>query len=207
MIYFAIIAGVIILAIFILVWLRKLQFDQVHRNFLDLVDHFGGKVVRGGFAVRPRYGGIYKDFKLAISISSEQKSKEHERRFYISVFLQSPAGINYTILSKKWMEWREDDSKHKRITQEVPHTDYLVEVADENILQRLDFKMIEKIVKGIDPFAYALVSRRGVILERLSGDLIKDTEFAKLNPLIEGVYELTAISEKSSSPQESGSEV
>ena len=193
MIYAVIIFGLLLLSILILLWLRKVQYDAVHRNFLDLEDHFGGRVIRGGFAVRPRFSGNYRDARVSISISSEKKSKDHPRRFYISVFMQTPAKANYTVMSNDWLQQETGQEKRRQMSRQIADKAYRVEVSEKKILKQLDIAGIEKVVKKIHPFAYVLVSRRGLVLERISTNLIKDTEFLVLEPLVEGLYELSTV--------------
>ncbi|MBN2366667.1 MAG: hypothetical protein EH225_12240 [Calditrichaeota bacterium] len=181
-------------AVLILVWFRKVQYDAVHRNFLDLVDKYGGRVMRGGFAIRPRYSGTFNNSRLAISISSEKKKNGKNRQFYISIYMQSSGSVNYTILSEDWMENQSDDKESKRIFKEIWDSKYLLEVSDENILKKLDLEKIENIVRRMHPFAYVLVSKKGLILERVSNNLIKDSEYHNLYPLLEGMYDLGQIS-------------
>jgi len=193
MIYAIVIFILLLVSILILIWLRKAQYDAVHRNFLDLEDHFGGRVVRGGFAVRPRFSGNYRDARVSISISSEKKSKDHPRQFYISVFMQTSAKANFTVMSNEWLHQQFVQEKRHRISQQIDDKAYRVEVSEKNVLKQLDFPGIEKVVKKIHPFAYILVSRKGLVLERLSTNLIKDTEFQVLEPLLEGLYELSTV--------------
>ncbi len=198
MIYAIIIVGLLLAALLILVWLRKAQYDAVHRNFLDLEDHFGGRVIRGGFAVRPRFSGNYRDARVSISISSEKKTREHPRQFYISVFMQTPAKANFTVMSNDWLHRQSVQEKRRRASRQIADKAYRVEVSEKNVLKQLDFPSIEKVVKKMHPFAYILVSRRGLVLERLSSNLIKDTEFRVLEPLLEGLYELSTVPVKGS---------
>lgn len=193
MLYIIVPLAAVLVGILILVWLRKMQFDAVHRNLLDLVDKYGGRVVRSGFAVRPRYSGTYKDSNVSISISAEKKNKNTPRQFYISVYVQAQANSNFTVISNDWLQWRDKSDKKHRFTRAIADKKYLVEVTNQALLNRLNYKQIEHIVNKLHPFAYVLVSRKGLILERLSSDLIRDTEFAKLESLMEGAYALSEV--------------
>ncbi len=199
MIYVIIGLAAIVLFFLLLIWIRKVQYDAVHRNFLDLVDNYGGRVLRGGFAVRPRFSCEYNGSKLSISISAEKKTKNRPRQFYISVFLQAPANANFTVMYSDWLQPRNNDDNKKRFTHPILNKKYVVEVTDKSLFKKLDLNKIEKAVKKLDPFAYVLVSRRGLILERLSTNLIKDTEIENLENLIEGVYQLSVLPVKGAS--------
>jgi hypothetical protein len=196
MTYTIIIFLFISLALVVLIWLRKIQFDAVHRNFLDLVDHFGGKVQRGGFAIRPRFSGEYQGFPVSISISSERKKKDQSRQFYISIYFKSPANFNFTVLSRDWLKGRNEAETNKRNFAEIVEKKYRLEGSNINIRKNLEITTIEDIIKNIHPIAYVLVSKKGMILERISTNLIKDTEFGALNKLLEGLWKLSQLSAK-----------
>jgi len=59
-VYITIILSLILFVVAGLIWLRKAQYDAIHRNFLDLVDQYGGRVVRDAFAIRPKFMGKFK---------------------------------------------------------------------------------------------------------------------------------------------------
>lgn len=198
MIYFFFLFLLIFVVLGLLIWLRKIQFDAVHRNFLDLVDQYGGRVIREGFAIRPKFTGLFKNYRLSISISSEKKTEKNPRRFYISIYLQAPGIKNFTVLSNDWINLHQDKQNKKRITKQIFNKKYSLEVSEKKILGKLDISRIENVVKEMHPFAYVLVSRKGLILERISHNLIADTEYEKLNPLLEGMYHLSCIPEKDS---------
>jgi hypothetical protein len=185
---------ILVLAVLLLlIWLRKAQFDAVHRNFLDLEDHYGGRVIRNGFAIRPKYSGVFKDNRMSISISSEKKTDDHPRQFYISIYMQVPSQINFTVLSNSWLSKKTETTKKKRFIKKIVRDHYSIEVTDNAIFTRINIPRLEKLIESMDPFAYILVSKRGLILERLSDDLIADTEFNKLNQLLTSMEQLTRI--------------
>jgi len=190
------IAGVLFLfvgGILLLVWLRKVQYDAVHHNFLDLQDHYGGRVIRAGFAVRPQYAGHYKKNRITVSVSSE--GKRGERRYYIAVTMQSHASVYFTILSRRWLEDRQGRSRKDNV---VPLLDgqYLLEVPRVALLRQINVNALNAIVEKLHPFAYVLIAKTGIILERLSTNLIKDTEFQVLRRLIQNMYQLKLTVEK-----------
>jgi hypothetical protein len=178
-----------------LIWLRKIQFDAIHQNFLDLEDNYGGKVYRGGFAVRPKYIGSFENIKLSISISSERKNNQRSRRFYISVYLEAPSKINFTVMSTNWLNLEKRDMSDRHF-KKIFKNSYLIEVSEKNILSRLNLKKIETMVEDLHPFAYALISKKGLILERISQNLVEDTKFQKLDELVKLLYDLGQIPPK-----------
>jgi len=194
MIYLLIGVSILLFSFAVLIWLRKVQYDGIHRNFLNLVDHYEGQIVRAGFASRPKFSGQFKDFPITVSFSSEKKGGRPFRRFYVAVFLQAPGKLNFTIMSKNWMSETEPQTLSGRHILWLSDGEYLVEVTDKNLLRKLDVKQIEEILSQLHPFAYVLVSKRGLILEKLSRNLMKDTEEEYLLPLFEGLYALRNLS-------------
>jgi len=193
MLYVLVFFILVLAVLLLLIWLRKAQFDAVHRNFLDLEDHYGGRVIRNGFAIRPKYSGVFKENRMSISISSEKKTDDHPRQFYISIYMQAPSTINFTVMSNSWLSKKSEPAGKKRFIRKVARENYSVEVTDNAIFARINLPRLENIIESMDPFAYVLVSKRGLILERLSDDLIADTEFNKLNHLLTSMEQLTQI--------------
>ncbi|MEJ2048627.1 MAG: hypothetical protein P8Y60_02070 [Calditrichota bacterium] len=181
------------LTILLFIWLRKAQFDAVHRNFLDLEDHYGGRVIRNGFAIRPKYSGIFKEHRMSISISSEKKTADHPRQFYISIYMQVPSPINFTVMSNSWLSKKSESAQKKRYIKKIVHDNYSIEVMDKTIFARINIPKLEDLIENMHPFAYVLVSKRGSILERLSDNLIADTEFNKLDRLLLSMKDLSLV--------------
>lgn len=188
-----IILSLLLLGVLVLVWLRKVQFDAVHRNFLDLVDHYGGKVVRSGFAVRPRFSGEMHGLPVSVSLYSEKQEKDKPRQFYISVYLKAEAKANFTILAQDWIKERSGEKRKQGARKPILNKSFMIETANKKMLKSLNIADLERVVKNISPLAYVLVSKKGLIAERISTNLIKDTEFEKIQPLLEGLYELSQL--------------
>ncbi|UCF65639.1 MAG: hypothetical protein JSW33_07330 [bacterium] len=193
-VYITIILSLILFVVAGLIWLRKAQYDAIHRNFLDLVDQYGGRVVRDAFAIRPKFMGKFMDTTVTVSFSSEKKDKNKSRQYYISIFLQANSIINFSILSMDWLSKEGQNKLGDRIVKNIFDQKYLIEVSDKELMKNLNSKAIETMVSRMHPFAYALVTKKGIILERLSQNLIEDTEFTQINELLEALYGLTKIS-------------
>ena len=193
MVYLTIILSLILLIVGGLIWLRKAQYDAIHRNFLDLVDQYGGRVVRSGFAIRPKYTGRFKENNVSISFSTEKKNKNETRQYYLSVFLQATNEINFSILSMEWLGDEDKVDLSKRVIKKIFDNKYVIEVSEKNLLNKLDANYIEKTVEKMHPFAYTLISKKGIILERLSHNLIADTEFEPISQLLELLHSFTKI--------------
>ena len=192
-VYVTIFLSLLLLVMAGLIWLRKAQYDAIHRNFLDMEDKYGGRVMRDGFAARPKFMGKFKDSTVSVSFSSEKKDKNQTRRYYISIFLQAHSNINFSILSMDWLSKDGQSKLSDRIVHSIFDHKYLIEVSNEPLMKKLNHNQIEHIVSHMHPFAYALVTKKGIILERLSQNLVEDTAFNHLNELLEALYSLKKI--------------
>ncbi len=185
--------GALVLVFFVLIWLRKLQYDAVHQNFLDLVDEFGGEVLRGGFAVRPRYRGTYCGRAVSISIYSEKK--DGRRTYYISLLMKLKAPATFTILSRTWIGQQPVKNKEQRFLKELAGGAYLLEVSEKESFKRLHVEGLEQLVGQLEPFAYILVAKSRLILERVSSKLIDDTRIEVLKALLEAMHRFCTVVE------------
>ncbi len=189
----AIVLGAILLGFWILIWVRKLQFDVIHRNLLELEDAFGGKVSRGGLASRPRYSGTYKGNKVSVSFSYESKQKS--KQYYLAVTMQCRSPVQFTVLSRNWLAEQADAHQEGKTIKAVAGGDYLVEVSKSHLMKKIPFKKIDPIIRKLDPFAYILVAKTGMIMERVSDHLVKDTQFAVIRDIFEHLYQLQQVLE------------
>lgn len=178
----AIIMTIIFLFLLLLIWLRKVQFDAIHQNFLDLEDQLGGEVVRGGFAVRPRFKGEYNGKPFAISISSE--GSREERRYYISVTMRAKSRYSFTVMDADWLGKRANDTGKERDLQPLLEGKYILELARNTRLGKKDLALIEKVIQPLAPFAYILVGGSSLMMERISHNIIEDTKIAHTPPLL-----------------------
>ncbi len=201
MIYAIIFLGIVLFALGVLVLLRKFQYDVVHRNFLALEDRYGGKIIRGGFAVRPRYVGEIEGNRFSVSISTEKNKQGSGRIYYLSFFMQKAADANFTIMSVDWLGKNVEAHRKKGQVKPIFQGKYQVEAAQKELFKKMDWPRMEEIVQQIHPFAYALVSSRGIVLERLSTNLARDTEFEQINPVINGMLKLGHLLQPTESSQ------
>jgi len=192
-----IIAGILVLILlgfWILVWVRKLQFDVIHRNLLELEDAYGGTVKRGGLASRPRYSGEYKGNKVSVSFSYE--SKKESKHYYLAVTMQCRSPVQFTVLSRDWLAEQADAHEEGKKTKAIANGKYLIEVTKAHLLKKIPVKKVEQIIRQLDPFAYILIARTGIIMERISEHLVRDTQFAVLSETFEQLYQLQQVLEK-----------
>lgn len=180
----------IFLVLLMLLFLRKAQFDAIHQNFLDLEDAYGGQVIRGGFAVRPRYAGRFKGQDIVVSISTEKT--EGERRYYIAVSMEAASRLNFFIKSTDWLGKKEVAEDQKERTLSILNGQYLLEAKSSADLKKVDLAIFEKLVANLPPFAYILIGNSRMLLERISQRILDDTKLEAMQPVFEGMYQLKA---------------
>ncbi len=189
----AIIVTLVFLVLLGLMWLRKLQFDAVHRNFLLLAEKIRGKVIRHGFAERPRFSGNFKGQDISISFTTE--GGKGERKYYLTLTMQAKSKINFTILSSGWLEKREFTPEEERRMISLDDGAYLLETSKQGQTKKLSPEKIEEVIHSIHPFAYILMAKSGMILERASTNIATDTHPDQILPLLEGMYALKRLVE------------
>lgn len=183
----------ILLILLAMIFLRKLHFDHIHRNLLDLEDKYGGKVIRGGFAVRPKYSGDYKGRKVSVTITY---SKEKDgRKYYVELTMQAKSRLQFSILGPNLLEEKDITPERKNKIVKLNEDDYLVEVTNPNHIKLLNLKQISSIVTNMYPFVFILITKTGLMFEKVSNDLIKDTDIRQLGSLFKNMYELREVLE------------
>jgi hypothetical protein len=95
-------------------------------------------------------------------------------------------------MSANWLNLEKNDMS-KRHFKKIYDNNYLVEVSEKRMLSRLNLEQIEKAVQKMHPFAYVLISKKGLILERISQNLVEDTKFEKLDGLLKLLHTLGQI--------------
>lgn len=187
--------GALTLLIGAMIFLRKLHFDSIHRNLLDLEDKFGGKVIRGGFAIRPKYSGNYKGKKVSVTITY---SKEKDgRKYYIELTMQAESNFQFSIMGPNLLEGQDLPPERKKKIVTLDDNNYLLEVTDPSHIKRLNIKKISDIAAKMYPFVFILITKTGLMLEKVSNDLIKDTDIRQLGSLFKNMYELRELLEQS----------
>lgn len=180
--------ALVLLLIVMMIFMRKIHFDSIHRNLLDLEDKFGGKVIRGGFAVRPKYSGDYKGKKISVTIAYSKE--DGNRKYYIEITMQAKSKYQFSILGPNLMKGQDIPPDRRKKIIELSDENYLLEVTDPSHIKLLNIKKIGNIVKTMYPFVFILITKTGLMLEKASNDLIKDTDIRHLVSLFKNMYEL-----------------
>lgn len=182
--------SVLLLLYLVMLFVRKSLWDAVHRNLLDIEDHYNGKVIRNGFASRPVFKGRFEDNDITINFSSA-KTKAG-RRTYIDFTLTGASPFSLTIAEKNWLD--EQNSTNNNPKEEIVlknNTPIVIMSADAQKLKRIistpDFI---NTLEQIENMAYFFVGKTGTICEFWTDQVDRDTDFAKMKPRLEMIYKL-----------------
>jgi hypothetical protein len=164
----------IILAAFLVLyallgWLRKVQYDSVITNFKDLEQPLKGKVFRANIFSRPYFKGQIGSNEVTIGFTSERKGGKRDIYLYYTLACQSP--VQLSIISTDWLQHRGEEMESNNIP--LLNNRFLLQT-NSNLSQKL-VKEIEKLISDIPTFAYILVAETGILMERISTNLIDDT--------------------------------
>jgi len=176
---------------FILVWLRKVQYDAIHRNFISMEDKFGGKVVRKSALFRPFYAGKVKGREVRVGFTSEKY--QDKRNYYVNYTLECSAKIQGSIIETKWYESREEKSDDEM----VPLLNGKFWLQVKGSMPKNFSKKLETQIKNFPDFSYVLVAKTGMILERTTERLADDSEAEINNTIISGMVKIASVFEKS----------
>lgn len=190
MFYFLIAVLIVFLIYGFLIYIRKTMWDAVHRNLLDLEDHYDGRVMRRGFATRPIFHGRMNGSSFTINFSTEKK--EGKRNTYIDFSYERASEITYTISDKNWLEKQTDESPSDFLTvQNSSGHEFVVRPASDNDVKKLIRKKEFEDVINMDGLAYVFAGKTGLICELISEEVIKSTEVENLDntlKLIRNLY-------------------
>lgn len=179
----------VFLLLLIMVWLRKINFDAIHQNFLEMEDVYGGKVIRNGFAVRPRFAGEFKGKEFSISITSDKS--DGKRVYYIALAMQARSKINFSVLDHRSLADVEIPEERRERMLAFGDDRYMLEVGKKYHITKVDLNDLTSAIRKIDPFVYILVGKTNILLERASNDIFQDTKLAVIEPILDGMYELS----------------
>lgn len=168
----------------LLVWLRKTSWDAVHRNLLDLEDNYGGRVIRRGFASRPMFHGKYNNFGLTVNFSTAKSSDG--RLTYIDISYEKSGSVSLSISDKKWLESQDaGELKDYKSILTNSGAELIIRPFSLDTVQRLlNEKSFLDLLNNIENLAYIFIGKSGVITEFIAKDIIRETEFIKMNERI-----------------------
>jgi hypothetical protein len=183
----------LLLAWFGLIFLRKSLWDVVHRNFLDLVDNYNGKIIRNSFAARPVFHGQVNGNELTINFST---AKAHSgRKTYLDISLTVSSDLSLTITEKNWQKEQSDKSPENAIEVllENGKTFFVMPADNKKISALVGQEELKQILGTFDNLAYFFIGKSGTICEFWSDKIDRDTEFEIMQPRLEEIQKLLEI--------------
>ncbi len=185
MIYFLGFIGLIFLVWLLLLYVRKSQWDTIHRNLLDLEDHFEGKVIRRGFAARPFFHGQVEGHPFTLNLSSERI--DNERINYVDISWDLPVSETLTIAEFSWLKKRRDkDDAQLKLLKSDQGKEFALMHKNKNRLEQLvTSPVIQQFVSQFENLCYVFLGKTGLICEFSAENLASATEFNSLKSKLE----------------------
>jgi hypothetical protein len=190
-----IIAVVFIFIIFLVVlnFLRKLQWDAIHNNLLDLTNEIGGEVLRQGMLGRPIFHGKYKNLDITINFSTERSKKG--RRNYIDISVGRNFKQTLTISALDWLKEREESALDEFIEIKLDSQKKygLRSKSGKDVIKKNMQQKFYSILQDMDPFSYVFIGYSGLLFEKHGGNLAMSTKHPALKQDIDNLIELTRV--------------
>jgi len=164
----------------LLVWVRKTMWDAVHRNLLDLEDHFQGRVMRRSFVTRPFFHGKINNQTLTVNFSSEKIAGK--RITYIDISYAINAQTSLTITDKAWLEKQNPGTLEDfALLKNRQGQEFILRPASHPTVKKLiKEKAFAELLDGLNGLAYIFIGETGMICELMSEEVIKATEFENM---------------------------
>ncbi len=185
------IIGSILIFFVVINYLRKLNLDAIHFNFLELADAVGGQVIRKGILSRPVYHGAFKSIELTVNFSSERTQKK--RRQYLDISMAKNSSYNITISTRDWIEARNEESSSNFVPLDIPgDVNYVILKPDDvTYVKEINEKRFIECVKSLTPFTFIYIGQNGILFERECDNIAMCTKPPKLKDTVELLFELS----------------
>ena len=183
-----------IITIFLLInFLRKLHWDTIHNNLIELVESIGGKVIRKGILSRPFYHGDYKGNALTINFSSERTKKG--RLNYIDISLSKKLKSSLTISSLSWLRERQEDSINdfEPLSSDGILNYGIKKKKNLRFVHKNRYKEFIQNIQKLDPFNFIYIGEMGILFERQCENIAISTKHPIPQELVETLVNLTKI--------------
>ncbi len=191
MIYIFIAALSLLLLLIIINYLRKLHWDIIHRNLLDLVDEIGGKVIRQGMLGRPIYHGQYNNLDITVNFSTERIKSG--RKNLIDISIGTPLKQSFTISSFDWLNEREESAIEEF---EEFNMDGTIRYGIRKSSDTTDInEKLQTFLKELDPFLFLFVGTNGILFEKEGGNLAISTRHPELKNQLMSISALIGVLE------------
>ena len=181
-----IIFGLLFLFFGLFLFLRKMQYDYLHNNLSELVDHIGGEVIRRGFASVPFFHTKYENGALVVNFSS-LKSEKGQREYYATFSGEIDVPANFSLMSLEWLKAHPVEENKEIETRQIENL--RVSSTNKNIITFFEKnpKLIAKMA-GLDGFVYFFSSVRGIMFEIAIKNFSEGSKVDLLMPVITDAY-------------------
>jgi hypothetical protein len=143
--------------------IRKIQFDQVERNFRSWAADYDGQVIRSHFAATPTLKGKFLGEDLLVYLSSVREKKS-VREYYATYTSGIALPFTFTITSQQWLQ--RHPVEQKRESDNLYFDDLRVSAAQKQT--RMYFtnnKQVLASIAAIPGFVYLFSNSGGLIFE------------------------------------------
>lgn len=181
MIYVLLFLSVSLLVWGVLVYVRKSLWDTVHRNLLDLEDHYEGRVIRRSFLARPYFFGRMNGFPLMVNFSSQKNAGQ--RLNYVTISYGIPAKEVLTLSNIDWLENQDagELGSFKSLPSD-PGGKLVIKVPENEAVPSLfSGKEFGQFSALFSDLAYIFINKNGILYEFLTEQAARETEFKQLN--------------------------
>jgi len=187
-----IVYGLILFLIFFIIinYLRKLHWDTIHHNLLDLEDDIGGNIIRKGFLARPVFVGKYHNCEVTINFSQEKQKKG--RTNFINISLNKNVKKSITLLSLEWLKSQNEKTDDLQIISLENSVQYGIR-SKQVIKGETKQNVITEHIEILHPFNYLFIGETGIIFEKSSLNIAKDTELENLKIILESIFKLSDV--------------
>jgi hypothetical protein len=180
LVYLLVLFFSVVILLVIFNFLRKLQWDAIHKNLLDLADQIGGEVVRRNVLGRPIYHGKYRDQDITINFSTEKANKK--RLNFIDISIGRNFKNSFTISALDWLEKRENSALEEFSAIDIKgRKRYGLRSTDnKNIIKKNMQARFNELLEQLDPFYFIFVGKSGLLFEKDGGNLALSTRHPAL---------------------------
>jgi hypothetical protein len=187
--------ALVVVVFFILNFLRKLHWDAIQHNLLDLADKIGGSVLRKGILSRPIYHGRYRDIDLTINFSVDKSGGK--RKNYIDISIGKNLDCAFTISSLDWIKESSTGSleEFKPIELKTKRAYGIRQHKGKKLFQMPGKNQIKACLQELDPFRFLHASTNGMLFEKEGENLGVSTRHPNLEKYIEALYSLILVIE------------
>ncbi len=181
----------------IVLYVRKSHWDTIHRNLLDLEDHFEGKVIRRGFAARPFFHGKVKGRAFTLNISTERL--DNQRLTYVDISWDLPTNETLAISNFEWLK-KQGRGKLKKdmivARSEQGEEFVFVHKNKERLKEIASLPAVKQFISQFENLCYVFLGKGGLLCEFSTDNLAQATEFEGLNKRLQLLENLREVLKK-----------